>query len=123
MKVLLVDDEEDIRKVGRVSLEGVGKFEARLAEDAANAFEILGEFRPDVILMDMMMPGMDGLEALSNLKAHDEWSTIPVIFMSAKVQLHEVNQYIEAGAIGVIQKPFDPMTLPSEIAAILNRGD
>lgn len=119
MKVLLVDDEEDIRKIGRLSLQSVGKFETVLASSAAEAIALARSERPDLILMDMMMPGMDGLEALAELKRLPELKAIPVLFMTARVQRDEVEQYLRLGAIGVVQKPFDPMLLPSEIRRIL----
>lgn len=119
MKVLLVDDEEDIRKIGRLSLQAVGKFETAIASSAAEALALARSERPDLILMDMMMPGMDGLEALAELKKIPELAAIPVLFMTARVQRDEVDQYLRLGAIGVIQKPFDPMLLPAEIKRIL----
>ena len=119
MKVLLVDDEEDIRKIGRLSLEAVGKFQTVMAAGALEAIALARAELPDLILMDMMMPGMDGLEALATLKSIPELQHIPVLFMTAKVQRHEIDHYLRVGAIGVIQKPFDPMTLPGEIKRIM----
>jgi CheY-like chemotaxis protein len=117
MKVLLVDDQEDIRKIGRLSLEAVGKHQVVVASNAAEAL-LLARDLPDLILMDMMMPGTDGLSTLAELRGTPGLSSIPVLFMTAKVQRSEVEDYLRAGAIGVIQKPFDPMTLPSEIERI-----
>jgi CheY-like chemotaxis protein len=74
---------------------------------------------PDLILVDMMMPGMDGMAALAELRASEELKHVPVIFMTAKVQKGEVERYLLAGALGVVSKPFDPMTLPKEIERIL----
>jgi len=121
MKVLLVDDQEDIRKIGRLSLESVGKLQTLVAASAAEALQLARSERPDLILMDVMMPGMDGLAALAELRRIPELSAIPVMFMTAKVQGSEVERYLRAGAVGVINKPFDPMTLPSEIRRILLR--
>ena len=122
MKILLVDDEEDIRKVGCLSLEGVGGFDTRVAADATEALAMLDVEHPDVILMDMMMPGMDGLETMIAIHAKPALQAIPIIFMTAKVQPHEVQQYLDAGAIGVIEKPFDPMTLPDDIIQIVEQS-
>ncbi len=119
MKVLLVDDEADIRKIGQLSLQAVGKFETLLASNAAEGIEIARAEQPDLILMDMMMPGMDGLEALAKLQSLPDVKHIPVIFVTAKVQQHEVEHYLSVGAIGVIQKPFDPMLMPDEVRRIL----
>jgi CheY-like chemotaxis protein len=119
MRVLLVDDEEDIRKVGKLSLEAVGHFETTLATSAREGIEAAKSDRPDLILMDMMMPGMDGLAALAEIRATPELDGVPVLFMTAKVQRSEVALYVKRGAAGVIAKPFDPMTLPDEIRKIL----
>lgn len=120
MKVLLVDDEDDIRRIGHLSLTAVGKFQAVLAASAADGIELAKREKPDLILMDMMMPGLDGLSAIAVLKDDAELRDIPVIFMTAKVQRSEVEHYLKVGAVGVIQKPFDPMTLPTQIKKILD---
>jgi CheY-like chemotaxis protein len=119
MRVLLVDDEEDIRKIGNVSLAAIGKFETLLAANAEEGIEVARAEQPDVILMDMMMPGMDGLSALAALRAAPNTAQIPVIFITAKVQPSEVEHYLEMGAIGVIRKPFDPMSLSSQVVDLL----
>ena len=119
MKVLLIDDEEDIRKIGRLSLEAVGRFETLVACDAASGLALAASEAPDLILMDMMMPNMDGLAELGRLQADPVLRGIPVVFMTAKVQPSEVEQYLRMGARGVIQKPFDPMTLPDQLRRIL----
>jgi len=73
---------------------------------------------PDLILLDVMMPGMDGPTTLKSLRGHDEFAAIPVLFMTAKVQSDEVEEYLALGAVGVIHKPFDPMALSDEIRAL-----
>jgi two-component system, OmpR family, response regulator len=120
MKVLLIDDEEDIRKIGRLSLEAVGKFETTVAASAAEGIALAKASLPDLILMDMTMPGMDGLAALAELQATPGLERVPVLFLTAKVQHEEIEHYVSVGAVGVIQKPFDPMTLPAEIRTILD---
>jgi CheY-like chemotaxis protein len=118
-KVLMVDDEPDIRQIGRMSLAKVGKWEVVLATGGLEAVELAKEHRPDLVLLDAMMPGLDGPATLARLRATPETQDIPVIFMTAKVQKQEVARYIEAGAAGVISKPFDPLQLPAEILRIL----
>lgn len=118
-KVLLVDDEPHIRRIGELSLKGVGKWKVVLASSGHDALEAAAREMPDVILLDVMMPGMDGTETLVHLRASAVTSSIPVIFMTAKVQKHEVDRYREGGAAGVIPKPFDPMSLPAQILEIL----
>jgi CheY-like chemotaxis protein len=117
-KVLMVDDEPDIRRVGQMSLELVGQFEVLLASGGEEAVELAARERPDVILLDVMMPRLDGPATLDRLRHDQGTAGIPVIFMTAKVQKHEVARYLAQGASGVIFKPFDPMTLPEEIRRI-----
>ncbi len=119
MKVLMIDDEEDIRRVGKLSLEAVGHFETTIAASAREGIDLAMADRPDFILIDRMMPGMDGVAALAELKSSPDLKDIPVIFMTASAQPSEVASYLEKGATGVITKPFDPMTLPTEIRKIL----
>lgn len=119
-KVLLVDDEPHIRRIGELSLKGVGKWTAILASGGSEALAIAERENPDLILLDVMMPGMDGPATLQQLRTTEATARIPVIFMTAKVQKHEVDKYLAAGAVGVIPKPFDPMALPSLILQILS---
>lgn len=119
-KVLLVDDEPHIRRIGELSLKGVGKWTTVLASSGTEALTMAERENPDLILLDVMMPGMDGPATLQQLRATESTARIPVIFMTAKVQKHEVDKYLAAGAVGVIPKPFDPMALPSLILQILS---
>ncbi|HLL06816.1 MAG TPA: response regulator [Myxococcaceae bacterium] len=118
-KVLLVDDEDDIRTVGNLSLSRVGGWQTVLASSGAEAVKKAAAERPDLILLDVMMPGMDGPTTFTQLRAQEATATTPIIFMTAKIQKQEVARYLELGALGVIGKPFDPMTLPSEIKKLL----
>jgi two-component system, OmpR family, response regulator len=119
-KVLLVDDEPHIRRIGELSLKGVGKWVVVLASNGSDALTMADKEKPDLILLDVMMPGMDGPATLQQLRTNEATARIPVIFMTAKVQKHEVDKYLAAGAVGVIPKPFDPMALPSLILQILS---
>jgi len=118
-KVLLVDDEDDIRTIGQLSLSRVGGWQTVLAASGAEAVTKAAAEQPDLILLDVMMPGMDGPTTLGQLRAQDSTARTPVIFMTAKIQKQEVARYLELGAVGVIGKPFDPMTLPAEIKKLL----
>jgi CheY-like chemotaxis protein len=118
-KVLLVDDEPHIRRIGELSLRNVGKWTVLLAASGPDAIEAAAREAPDVILLDVMMPGLDGPATLAEIKARAETSAIPVIFMTAKVQKQEIERYLAIGAIGVIPKPFDPMALPAQIRQIV----
>ncbi len=115
--ILLVDDDADLRFVGELALGDVGGWEVRSACDGAEALSLLQEQVPDVVLLDMMMPGLDGLQTLARIRAMG-LDALPVIMLTAKVQTHEVAMYLEAGAVGVIAKPFDPMTLAAEVQVI-----
>ena len=118
-KVMLVDDEDDIRTVGNLSLSRVGGWQTVLAASGAEAVKTAAAERPDLILLDVMMPGMDGPTTFTQLRAQEATATTPIIFMTAKIQKQEVARYLELGAVGVIGKPFDPMTLPTEIKKLL----
>ena len=109
----MVDDDQSIRRICQVCLTSVGKWEVFLAESGFAGLELARKEKPDVILLDVMMPGMDGRE-------DEQLKHIPVILMTAKVQPQEVEQYTRLGASGVISKPFDPLTLPSEIKKLVN---
>jgi CheY-like chemotaxis protein len=117
-RVLLVDDEPDIRKIGALSLQAVGGWEVLLAANAEEGLALARQ-RPDVVLLDVMMPGMDGPTLLKHLRQLPEGVDIPVVFMTAKVQRIEMERYLSLGALGVIQKPFDPMTLPEEVRRLV----
>lgn len=119
MKLLLVDDDEDIRTVASFCLRKIGGFEVVLADSAAECLRKAPVEKPDVVLLDVMMPGVDGVEALSQLRANPDTRSIPVIFLTAKVQRHEIEHYLSLGAEGVLQKPFDPMRLPQQVRDLL----
>jgi CheY-like chemotaxis protein len=119
VKILLVDDEEDIRRLGRLSLESVGRFATVIAASAAEALVIAAAERPDLIVMDLLMPEMDGIAALAALRADPMLRSIPVVFMTARAEPADQQRYLELGAIGVIRKPFDPMTLPGELRKLV----
>ncbi len=122
MKILLVDDEADIRKIAKLSLEAVGKHQTVMASTAAEGLALAASEQPDLIIMDVMMPEMDGVTALAALRRDPATAHIPVIFMTAKVQRFETNEYVGLGAVGVICKPFEPMSLPAEIKRILDEA-
>jgi len=118
-KVLLVDDEDDIRTIGQLSLSRVGGWQTVLGASGAEAITKAAAEQPDLILLDVMMPGMDGPTTFTQLRAQEATATTPIIFMTAKIQKQEVARYLELGALGVIGKPFDPMTLPQEIRKLV----
>jgi CheY-like chemotaxis protein len=123
-RVLHVEDEPDILEVARLALEAVGGLTVEMAESGLVALEKAPAFGPDLILLDGMMPGMDGPATLAELRKNPATAAIPVVFMTAKVQPHEIAHYVALGALGVIAKPFDPMTLADQVRALWERrGD
>ena len=114
MKLLYIEDEADIREIAAFALEDEG-FDIIFCESGEQALEKAASFQPDLILLDVMMPGMDGPTTLQNLRKLPEIESTPVIFLTAKVQPNEVQSFLNLGAIDVIPKPFDPMSLPSQI--------
>ena len=117
--VLLIDDEPDIREVVELSLGSVAGWEVLTASSGADGVALASAQRPDVILLDVMMPGLDGPATLDVLRGRDETRAIPVLFMTAKAQAGELTRYASLGVAGVIPKPFDPMTLSDRVAAVL----
>ena len=117
-KVLYVEDEPDIRVVARLALEQLGGFTVELCGSGPEALERCPTFNPDLILLDVMMPGMDGPSTLLALRALPNCSRTPVVFMTAKVQPQEIAHYRQLGAVDVIPKPFDPLALADRVRAI-----
>jgi two-component system, OmpR family, response regulator len=121
-RLLFVEDEPDIQVVARLALEAVGGFQVSICSSGQEALANAPDFGPDLILLDVMMPGMDGLSTLKALRELPMTATTPVIFMTAKVQPYEVAEYKRLGALDVIAKPFDPMRLSATINAIWTRS-
>ncbi|WP_242334946.1 MULTISPECIES: response regulator [Anaeromyxobacter] len=121
-RVLVVDDERDIRTVARIALEAVGGFEVAECASGTDAIARLDELRPDLILLDVMMPGTDGPATLAALRACAGTQAPVVVFLTARVQPGEVAAYGAMGAAGVVTKPFDPLALAAEVLAIWERA-
>jgi DNA-binding response OmpR family regulator len=120
MKVLLVEDEPDIRLIARLALRRSG-FDVTVAENGIVALEKAIEIRPDVILLDWMMPELDGPETCARLKANPATAHVPVIFLTAKSQESEIQRGLALGAIGYITKPFDVATLGDHVRRALEK--
>lgn len=121
-KIIAVEDEADIRMVLEVALRDVAGFDLQVCSSGAQALELAPSFQPDLILLDVMMPDMDGPDTLEALRELPGTAGTPVIFLTAKVQSQEVQRFREIGAIGVIAKPFDPMGLAAEVRRIWRGG-
>lgn len=118
-RVLIIDDEPDIREVAQLSLETVAGWEVMTGASGEDCLAMAGHERPDAILLDVMMPGMDGPSILGELQSDESTRSIPVVFLTAKIQPIDRERYAELGAAGIIGKPFDPMTLADEVSAVL----
>jgi CheY-like chemotaxis protein len=119
IRILHVDDEPDIREVVDISLALNPDFELRACASGAEAVTVAGDWSPQLILLDVMMPGMDGPATLQQLRKNPHTAAIPILFMTARAQTREVDHFIALGAQGVICKPFDPMTLASQVQSHL----
>jgi len=118
-RILIIDDEEDIREVAGLSLETVAGWEVVLANSGAQGLARAAEHQPDAILLDVMMPGMDGPTTFRELRKNPITSHIPVILLTAKVQSSDQKRFADLGVEAVLFKPFDPLTLSEQISSVL----
>lgn len=117
-KILVIDDDEDILVVAKYSLQRIEGVTIKSLSSGEHIIQEALEFRPDLILLDVMMPVMDGLSTLKVLRSNSETVLIPVIFFTAKAMQNELDKYRLAGAIDVIIKPFDPLALPDYVQEV-----
>lgn len=120
MRALIIDDEEDTREIAKMSLSLLGGFEVIDADSGKMGIELAQTNKPDVILLDMMMPFMDGPATLEALHDNEATKDIPVIFLTAKAMTQEIEKLRRMGARGVLTKPFDPTTLANQVKDILS---
>jgi CheY-like chemotaxis protein len=118
-KVLIIDDEDDIREVAALSLESVAGWEVIVANSGAQGIARAAEQHPDAILLDVMMPGMDGPTTFQELRKNPATSRIPVLLLTAKVQGADQRRFAHLGVEAILFKPFDPMTLSNQISSAL----
>lgn len=119
-KVLLIDDDADIREVAQLTLETMGGFVVLTACDGASGIATARREKPDLILLDVMMPVMDGVQTFRGLRAEESTRAIPVVFMTARIQISDRDRLSQLGARGIIAKPFDPMSLAEEVLAFMD---
>jgi CheY-like chemotaxis protein len=120
LRILYVEDEPDIREVAKLALEAIGGFALEVCASGEAALAKAPQWRPDLVLLDVMMPNMDGRATLKALRVIEGLGEVPVVFFTAK-QGAEVDELIELGAAGVLAKPFDPMTLAEKVSEIWAR--
>lgn len=120
MRVLLIEDDPDIQKIAAMALRFDGRFEVMQANSGKQGLELAKREQPDLVLLDVMMPEMDGYETLRHLKEDERTSAIPVVFLSARALEQEVQRGKSMGAIAYLTKPFDPLKLPGVLYAMVN---
>ncbi|MCI2282490.1 response regulator [Colwellia sp. MSW7] len=122
-RILYAEDNEDIQQIAVIALETIGGFTLKVCNDGAEALAAIEPFSPQLILLDVMMPNMDGPKALESMREMGAFKNTPTIFMTAKVQPEEVNRLLNMGAVAVINKPFDPMALADRIREIFEQSE
>ena len=118
IKVCYVEDDEDIQRIARMSLERIGKMTVQIVGDPTAAIAAMTAFGPDLVLLDWMMPGMDGPALFRAMKQRPETSALPVVFITAKTTQRDMDELVALGAAGTISKPFSPKDLPEQLRAI-----
>jgi len=114
-KILLIEDDDDIRTILRVALEKIGGFTVRACSSGAEGLRAVGEFTPQLVMLDVMMPDMDGPTVLGRLRERPETQGLPVIFLTARAAPSDIARLRGLGALDVLTKPFDPMTLHEKL--------
>jgi CheY-like chemotaxis protein len=118
-RILIIDDEDDIREVAALSLETVAGWQVFMANSGAQGLARAIELRPDAILLDVMMPGMDGPTTFRELRKNPATARIPVLLLTAKVQSSDQRRFADLGVEAILFKPFDPLTLSNQISTVL----
>ena len=117
-RICYVEDDEDIQRIVRTSLERIGKMTVALVTDPTQAIGVMTEFRPDLVMLDWMMPVMDGPTLFRQMKLRPETSGLPVVFITARASQRDMDELKTLGAAGTISKPFSPKDLPEQLRAI-----
>jgi len=120
-RICYVEDDEDIQKIVRMSLERIGKMTVEVVSDPLQAIEAIKAFRPELVMLDWMMPGMDGPTLFRKMKELPEVRELPVVFIPAKASQAELDELRALGAAGTISKPFSPRDLPEQLRAIWSK--
>jgi CheY-like chemotaxis protein len=117
-RICYVEDDEDIQRIVRMSLERVGKMTVEVVSDPMVAIERITAFKPQLVMLDWMMPGMDGPTLFRKMLETPETKALPVVFITAKASTRELDQLRSLGAAGTLSKPFSPRDLPGQLRAI-----
>jgi CheY-like chemotaxis protein len=117
-RICYVEDDEDIQRIVRMSLERIGKMTVEVVTDSMKAIDVMVAFKPDLVMLDWMMPAMDGPTLFKHMKNKPETSGLPVVFITAKAAQRDLDELASLGAAGTISKPFSPRDLPDQLRAI-----
>jgi len=117
-RICYVEDDEDIQRIVRMSLERIGKLTVRVVSDPMVAIDAIKDFKPDLVMLDWMMPGMDGPTLFRKMRETPEVRDLPVVFITAKASSAEMDELRAMGAAGAISKPFSPKDLPDQLRSI-----
>jgi two-component system OmpR family response regulator len=120
-RVCYVEDDEDIQRIVRMSLERIGKMTVEVVGDPTKAIDAMKIFKPDLVMLDWMMPAIDGPTLFRQMKARPETSSLPVVFITAKAAQRDLDELTSLGAAGTISKPFSPKDLPDQLRAIWSK--
>jgi CheY-like chemotaxis protein len=120
-RICYVEDDLDIQRIVRMSLERVGKMTVEIVTDPATAIAVMTAFKPDLVMLDWMMPGMDGPTLFREMKKRPEVAGLPVVFITAKAAQRDLDELKNLGAAGTISKPFSPKDLPDQLRAIWSK--
>lgn len=113
--IICIDDEADILELIKLTLETVGGYNVTVFQDSVSAVDCIEGYSPDMILIDGMMPHLNGIETMAAIRKIAKFEATPIVFMTARIQPKEQKEYLDKGAIGIIPKPFDPMELSEQI--------
>jgi CheY-like chemotaxis protein len=117
-RICYVEDDEDIQRIVRMSLERIGKMTVEVVGDPTKAIDAINAFKPDLVMLDWMMPVLDGPTLFRQMKTLPETSALPVVFITAKAAQRDLDELMGLGAVGTISKPFSPKDLPEQLRAI-----
>jgi CheY-like chemotaxis protein len=120
-RICYVEDDEDIQRIVRMSLERVGKMNVQVVGDPTAAIDAMTAFKPDLVMLDWMMPVLDGPALFRKMKEHPETRALPVVFITAKAAQRDLDELLKLGAAGTISKPFAPKDLPDQLRAIWSK--
>lgn len=121
-KIMYVEDEPDIRDIAKLVLESVGGFDVLVVDGGHNALSEIKAFQPDMVLLDAMMPDMDGPTTYQEIRKLDAFKDVPIAFLTAKLLEKDIAAFLDLGAVGVIAKPFDPMTLSEQVKELWQKA-